>query len=542
MAAIPKFTDVLPAPGFAGRASAALRERAAALAWHNPLYRWSLQGPSPQQITIVPPDTWPGDAARGLLIAQQGPVAAGLRGTALHGFDWLRDLRAAGGEGARACARTLIDGWIASAGSWRREAMEAEVTGARLASWISFHDFYAAGAERAFLARVYEAAGQQLRHLQRITPGRLHGIAALGAARGMLAAALNMPRCDRTLAAALDWIMREITGFVAPDGGVAARCPEQLLAALRLLIDVRGALTAAQITPPNDLQLAIQRMVPALRLLRHGDGGLALFHGGQEGAELVIDSVITQSEVRARAARSLPQTGYERVAAGRSLLIMDTGAPPAAGNAHAAPLSFEFSVGKQRVVVNCGGAPQAPEAWCKALSCAAAHTALTVNGVDPDWARVSAQRYEQDGMHYIETVHDGYDARFGLMHHRTLALSADGELLQARELLRRAEGRAARGFAACDFTLRLHLHPDVQASAAQGGQTVLLRLDGGQGWRFRVAEGSCAIEESVYGGRPGTPPANLQRSKQIVVHGRTGNSAGGNDETELCWQLQREGR
>src|SRR5271169_4649494 len=97
---------------------------------------------------------------------------------------------------------------------------------------------------------------------------------------------------------------------------------------LRTLIDIRAALRAAQMEVPHELTAVIERMVPALKLFRHGDGGLALFNGGHESSALEMDAVLTLSAARGRVLRRLPQTGYERVTAGRSLLLVDVGAPP----------------------------------------------------------------------------------------------------------------------------------------------------------------------------------------------------------------------
>ncbi len=56
----------------------------------------------------------------------------------------------------------------------------------------------------------------------------------------------------------------------------------QMLAALQDLTEIRALLQAAQAQPPAALAGAIERMAPALRALRHGDGGLALFNGSKE--------------------------------------------------------------------------------------------------------------------------------------------------------------------------------------------------------------------------------------------------------------------
>ena len=68
-----------------------------------------------------------------------------------------------------------------------------------------------------------------------------------------------------------------------PDGCHVERSPAAQLAALQDLTEIRALLQAGQAQPPPALTDAIERMAPALRVLRHGDGGLALFNGSQGG-------------------------------------------------------------------------------------------------------------------------------------------------------------------------------------------------------------------------------------------------------------------
>ena len=56
----------------------------------------------------------------------------------------------------------------------------------------------------------------------------------------------------------------------------------------------------------------------------------------------------------------------ERLEAGGNVLLTDTGKPPPVSvsrEAHAGCLSFEFSAGLQRIVVNCGVPATSREAW-----------------------------------------------------------------------------------------------------------------------------------------------------------------------------------
>lgn len=105
-----------------------------ALAYGSPFYNLSLGGKTVKALAAVPLDPWPGKADRGKEILSGNFIFAGqscqVQGDPLtekywfpkgatpgwhhelHTFDWLRDLRALGGDDARRHARTLIIGWL----------------------------------------------------------------------------------------------------------------------------------------------------------------------------------------------------------------------------------------------------------------------------------------------------------------------------------------------------------------------------------------------------------------------------------------------
>ena len=59
---------------------------------------------------------------------------------------------------------------------------------------------------------------------------------------------------------------------------------------------------------------------------------------------------------------------------------------------------------------------------------------------------------------------------------------------------------------------------------------VLLKLGGGQGWRFRCAGGQVSVDESIYLGERG----HMRRSQQIVVTGEAGA-----DGASVRWALKK---
>ena len=118
---------------------------------------------------------------------------------------------------------------------------------------------------------------------------------ALTALKGLIAAAVALPEHAGFLTRALRFLPQEIARQILPDGCHAERSPAAQLAALQDLTEIRALLQAAQTQPPLALTSAIERMAPALRVLRHGDGGLALFNGSKEESGTLVDLVLTQA-------------------------------------------------------------------------------------------------------------------------------------------------------------------------------------------------------------------------------------------------------
>ena len=492
-------------------------------------------GRVPEAPALPVRDPWPGDAASGARIlkgelAWNGAVrrlAPGgwtdtsgheaLRALA-HGFSWLRDLRALGTDPARARARALVTDWIATPGL-ERLAERPDVTGARITAWLGHYDFFVASAEDAFRHRFMSRLIADARTLAASLPADELDGRALTAIKGLIASAVALPDHAAYLTRALRYLPQEIARQVLPDGAHGERSPAIQLLALQDLTEIRALLQASQTQPPAALATAIERMAPALRALRHGDGGLVLFNGAKEASPVLIDLVLTQAGRGGRAPAGLPDGGFHRLQAGRSVLVIDGGAPPPAGIdrlAHAGTLSLEFSVGRERVVVNCGGMPASVGAWSDAARATAAHSTLVIADTNSSELKpgglgrrpevVDVQRQEANGAHRLEATHDGYRRRLGAVHRRCLYMAESGEDVRGEDAVEAPEP--------LPYVVRFHLHPLVVPSLQQDGETVVLRLASGATWRFRAVGAAVSLEESVYLG--GETPRG---SQQIVLTG-----------------------
>ena len=357
----------------------------------------------------------------------------------------------------------------------------------------------------------------------------------MAAVKGVVYAALCLP--GGALAQALGLLEQEVGRQILADGGHAGRSPATQLCVFRDLVELRGLLAAARKPPSEPLRIAIDRMAPMLRFFRHGDGGLALFNGSTEQDAVLIDRALALGEAGGKAPASAPHSGFERLLAHGTLVITDVGAPTAlsAPFAHGGTLSFEMSVGGQRMIVNCGAHAGGDDGWRDAMRASAAHSTAVVDDINMlEWhddgtlgrrpKRVIRNRLDDGGNIWIDASHDGYRDLFGLTHRRRLYLTADGDNLRGEDILSGGGGTAER------FTIRFHLHPTVKASLTADGAGALLRLPNGEGWRMHSAGAALVIADSVYLGRQG----EVSRSEQIVLSGPFKSAA-----TEVKWALSR---
>lgn len=520
--------------------------RRLAAAWYGTrLYALTLPRKAPLELPVLPDDPWTGTVGNadrlfqgrfvfaGAEVASPHaapwsitPTEAGLDAAShaawaagLHGFVWLRDFSSQGGDMARRMARSLVADWIARHSlSIRGLPWQPAIAGRRLTQWLVASHFLLDGADDAFGHDFLLSIARHAAYLKRAsatapagwprfdaTLGAVYGAEALGQAQDKAAI--------QALCAALD-------AQVLADGSHVSRNPSLLYRMLRDLVALWRFLQAVDPERAAMLQPYLDRMAPMLRTLRHGDGGLALFHGGEEENAAQIDLLLELSDAKGKPLASATHGGFERAAAKRALLLFDAAAPPphiAGTKPHSGLLSFEFSHARDRLISNCGASRRMGGNWATALSSVSAHSTLCLGGKEPAAsAAVSVSRNEQDGAIWFEAEHDGWRAAYNRIYRRRLYLSAGGEDLRGEEIV--SEGANPTNGMPVEAVLRLHLHPGMHASLLGSGDTVILKTSSGQGWRWRGMGGVVRLEDSVYLGVGG----DVRRTQQIVMAGSAG--------------------
>ena len=454
---------------------------------------------------------------------------------ALLGFGWLRHLRAADTALTRANARSLVDDWMSNPARKRPLERRADVLARRVISLLSQAPLVLGDTDGKFYRRYLRGLTREIRYLRYAMIDIGDGVPKLQVLIALCYASLCLNNQGKHIRSASRKLSDELQRQILPDGGHISRNPGALVELLSDLLPLRQTFAARNIAPPPALLNAIDRMMPMLRFFRHGDGAFALFNGMSSAPNDLVATLLAYDDTHGAPMANMPHTGYQRIDAGGMTVIMDTGAPPppsVSHDAHAGCLSFELSSGPTRIVINCGMPTTGRDNWRAFARSTAAHSTLTYHETSScQFVEFSAMKKLLQGApivsgpsnvesyreavpngELITTSHDGYLARFGVVHRRVLMAAQDGARLDGEDTLTPAPGGKIKGNEA-DFALRFHLHPSVKASRLSDARGVMLVLPNRDVWTFEALDDKVDLEDSVFlAGNDGP-----RRTAQIVI-------------------------
>jgi uncharacterized heparinase superfamily protein len=485
-----------------------------------------------------PIDPWKGNAAKGQPLAS-GSRPDELSGQDWHRFCWLRDMRDYGGSQARILARRFTLDWIGKHARWSEKTWHPQLISERLISMVLTWGWFAASANTAQQQMIVDSITTHLILLEqdwkslKSVNARVKAITAL-----ILSSAFLNEKSDPE-----KWggeLIRESLVVMLGDGCHAARQPDLHLDLLKCLIEARMGL-AAMMTEQQEtttikemfsaLDDSITRMGNIARMWRHGNGQMMKLLGSYEVDPAKADEILDRAGPKGRVAHHAGDSGFIRLASGRSILLMNTAPAPWAqplvmslgGRPEGGALSIEFSNGNNPIIINTGQKKKLfdedPE-LAGALAGSAAYSTLSIdnsNTADLTSEDMGGRLASSDeaatgpgpGGLLAESRHDGYEKKFGIFHQRRIFLATGGNDLRGEETLIYND---APGPIPQEAVIRFHLHPSIKATMSRGGD-VLLRLPGNASpWQFKAKGGDIKVEDSVVLGEEG-----LGKCEQITL-------------------------
>jgi uncharacterized heparinase superfamily protein len=291
---------------------------------------------------------------------------------------------------------------------------------------------------------------------------------------------------DGWLRKGMQILAREMPEQILPDGGHIERSTMYHALALEDMLDLcnvtachPAGLGLTGTRQLDDLRQRVEGMQRWLKAMCHPDGEIGFFNDAALGiaptlaeldayAKRLFPTLTSSWELPS--AFALPNSGYVRMQRADAVALVDVapvGPDYLPGHAHADTLSFELSVGAQRVLVNSGTSCYGTSNERLRQRGTAAHNTVVIDGLDSSevWGgfRV-AQRARPIGLTLSEVgdvaqnaielccAHDGYQRLSGKPTHWRRWLMREGEYV--------VEDSVEGGFEGAEA--RFHFHPDLK--------------------------------------------------------------------------------
>jgi uncharacterized heparinase superfamily protein len=442
----------------------------------------------------------------------------------LHYFD---DLNADGAVSRAGWHRNLIARWITENPPGIGAGWEPYPLSLRIVNWLKW-----VLAGNALGEDMHQSLAVQARFLKGRIERHLLGNHLFANAKAFifLGCFFEGDEAEAWLRCGLDILEHEVPEQVLADGGHFERSTMYHALVLEDMLDLVNVTRCFA----NRLSLAQQRQVASwpqraselhawLLTMCHPDGEISLFNDAAFDISpnvVELDSYVRRVLVGVASKVPSPlvqlrESGYLRLASGPAVALLDVapvGPDYLPGHAHADTLSFELSVGTQRVLVNSGTSCYGSSPERLRQRGTAAHNTVVVNGEDSSevWGgfRVARRAYplglniqqSADGTATeVRCAHNGYVRLTGKpIHHRTWRLDAHGLTVTDR-----VEGPHQSAEA------RFHFHPLVQVQMGSNQTEGTATLPDGRVLTWRQDKCQVRLEASTWHPRFGHFESNM---------------------------------
>lgn len=337
----------------------------------------------------------------------------------------------------------LIQRWIRENPPLSVNAWEPYTISLRTVNWIKW--LITANYEDI---AILQSIATQVRYLVKRLETHILGNHLLANAKALIFAGCYFEgkEAAKWFAIGLRHFNQQLTAQILQDGGHFELSPMYHAIILEDLLDVINILTAYGKPVPENWHTCAANMFQWLQTLSHPDGDIAFFNDAVLGVAPHRQALLAYharlklmmpEEAPHTAFTHLSASGFARLQQNIAVLIADVGQVGASyqpGHAHADTLSFEFSIGQQRLLVNSGISTYNDCDKRHEERGTHAHNTVVINNKNSSDVWKSFRVAKRAHVHNIKSEqranyislsaeHDGYLKNFKIIHRRTWDLT-----------------------------------------------------------------------------------------------------------------------
>lgn len=324
----------------------------------------------------------------------------------------------------------------------------------------------------------------------------------------------------------INYIERTLTLEVNTSGMHVSLNPELHSEFINHLIEIKNIALFFKLNFSSEIDYFISRMISVLKNFIHKDGSLAYFNGSTNLFMNQINKIINiEKDIKFESLTDSQQglLAYENK---NIKIIFDTAKPNKDSNFnyHASTLSFELSIGKEKIITNCGSLNNKQNNESDYLRYSAAHSTIILNNTNiseltkkKPYIRSPSKIFfdleENTNMINWKASHDGYEKIFKKIVRRQIQINKNKPEIQIKDEIIPTGIKKNKIL----FNIRVHLTPICNAILTRGKMSAIIKTNNSS--YVLKCNNKIGLEESIcIDGKN-----KIVKTTQIVVSGFTHN-------------------
>ncbi len=455
----------------------------------------------------------------------------------LHSFYWLFSIDL---KSSNKITQSIVKNWISKNQNYEKKSWEIDILSKRVIAWISNSKITYDESNNDYKNSFNEIISKQVNHLvNEINRSSDLNDKMIGCTAIIISGIAY--KNNRFLDFGLNLLEKIINTSFDNDYFPKSRNIRQMIFYLKYFILIRELLKESLNEVPEYLNEMIFYLGKSYDFFWGSHKNFLLFNGNNNSNHSDFDKYLNIFRYKFKNEK-LNISGYTILRNKNAVLAMDTGNNPAKNYSHdyqSGPLSFEFFFKDKKLITNSGYFQDHNHQLNGISKTTATHSTLILdnssacnfnkknNGpslINKGFKTFGNQTTFEKNYWQIQSSHDGYLARYGVIHQRNLEFYPDKNIIIGKEKLIKK-----KNFKVTNFEIRFHLLPNIKVTKLQDDKTVLIELDN-SGWRFFSSDGLIGVETGFYFGNKN----NYIENQNIFISGITQNV-----EQSIGWQISK---
>ena len=433
----------------------------------------------------------------------------------LHNFLWLNLLDR---KNENLVIQEIVGFWIHKNSKYKSEIWNDRIIGKRIISWILNAEIILKNTDGLFKVNFFQSILVQINHLKKNVKFITSQSKKIEVVTAIILSGLVFREYKENFDFGTKELKKIIVNNFDENGFPNNRNPNDLISFSKFFILIKECIKDAQILIPEYLEEIIEKNLNCLNSIKTSNEKMPLFNGATEIDITNFLSYIDRLNYKLKKTNNIVGKIYI-LKNKKHDIFFDVGSTPPlklSNKYQSGPLSFEYVIGENKIVTNCGYGNQISKKAELISRLTSAQSTLCIdntsvvkfernkilnnilgNSLKTNF-KVYNLKYENNEQQIIASAeHNAYEKQFGFCHKREINLIKKNSCLQGTDFLIKKESSPNE----LSYHIRFHLYPGISAVKTIGGDGVLIQVEKNKSLMFKSQDQKIIIEKSIFLGR-----------------------------------------